>query len=222
MRVRSADLGNVRRRTGGVGVAFVVGGCAVVVVLLALVREPAYRVTASVGAALPHAVGTAVELVGELGLLVLLGTVALLAWRARSRGLEHVAVATAAGVATVGAYALSELVKAVVEEQRPCRTLAVRTLAACPAPGDWSWPSNHATIAAALATAMVVLAPTWWRHAVPVALAVGVSRVLTGAHYWHDVVSGVALGTMVVWFATWRLAPWLHGRLEAGNVRRWR
>ncbi len=182
----------------------------VAVVLLFLVRDAAYRATASGAVALPSVVGGVFEVVGELGLVVLAGVAVALTWRARSRGLEHLAVAVVAAVATVAAYVLSEVVKGFVREERPCRTLSVRTVASCPAAGDWSWPSNHATIAGALATAVVVLAPVWWRLVVPLALAVGASRVLTGAHYWHDVVAGLAVGVLVVWFGTWALAPVAH------------
>ena len=85
--------------------------------------------------------------------------------------------------------------------------------------------SNHATIAGSLATAIVVLAPVWWRLAVPLALAVGATRVLTGAHYWHDVVAGLAIGVLVVWFGTWALAPTAHRLLQrsvASGSPRWR
>jgi undecaprenyl-diphosphatase len=215
MSLRASSPAEAGRRVGGSRLLLAVVGCAVVVALLAVVRDPLYTWTAHLGDSLPGPVGALVEVAGELGILALLGAAGLLAWRARSRGLEHVAVAVGAGLSVVGAYALSELVKAVVREERPCRTLAVHPLAACPAVGDYSWPSNHAVIAAALATAVVVMVPVWWRFAAPVALTVAVARVLTGAHYWHDVVTGLAVGVLVVWFATWALVPWLHDRLEA-------
>ena len=204
---------DVRRRFGGepaTGVLSTVAVVAVVVALLFVVRDAAYRATASAAVALPSVVGGVFEVVGELGIIVLAGVAVVLTWRARSRGLEHLAVAVVAAVSTVAAYVLSEVVKGFVREERPCRTLSVRTVASCPAAGDWSWPSNHATIAGALATAVVVMAPVWWRLVVPLALAVGASRVLTGAHYWHDVVAGLAVGVLVVWFGTWALAPIAH------------
>ncbi|GAA2740757.1 hypothetical protein GCM10009868_04130 [Terrabacter aerolatus] len=219
---------DVRRRFGGGPVAGVLPvGVAVVVlgILLFVVRDAAYRATASGAVALPSVVGGFFEVVGELGLVVLAGVAAWLTWRARSRGLEHLAVAAVAAVSTVAAYVLSEVVKGFVREDRPCRTLSVHTVAACPAPGDWSWPSNHATIAAALATAVVILAPVWWRLAVPLTLAVGASRVLTGAHYWHDVLAGFVVGVVVVWFGTWALAPTGHRLLQrsvASGPSRWR
>lgn len=208
--------------TGALSAGLVVG---VVGLLLYVVRDAAYRATASGAVALPSVVGGFFEVVGELGIVVLAGVAAVLTWRARSRGLEHLAVAVVAAVSTVAAYVLSEVVKGLVREARPCRTLSVHTVAACPAPGDWSWPSNHATIAGALATAVVILAPVWWRLAVPLTLAVGASRVLTGAHYWHDVVAGLAVGVLVVWFGTWALAPTAHRLLRrsvASGPPQWR
>ena len=180
---------------------FVIG--ALLLLGLVAVRAPAYEATVALGLALPSILGLAVEVVGEVGIVALAGAVALLAWRARRQGRRHVAVALSAGAASVVAYVASEVVKAVVREERPCRDLGVRTLAACPAAGDWSWPSNHSVIAAALATTVVLLAPLWWRAVVPCALAVGASRVITGAHYWHDVVAGLLTGALVVWVGTW-------------------
>lgn len=208
---------DVRRRFAGgqaAGVASAVVVVTVVVALLFVVRDGAYRATASGAAALPSVVGDVFEVVGELGLVVLAGVAVVLTWRARGRGLEHLSVAAVAAVGVVTAYLLSEVVKGFVREERPCRALSVQTVAACPAAGDWSWPSNHATIAGGLATAVVVLAPVWWRLVVPLALAVGAARVLTGAHYWHDVVAGLAVGVLVTWLVTWALAPVAHRLLE--------
>lgn len=193
--------------------------------LLYVVRDAVYRATASGAVALPSVVGGFFEVVGELGLVVLALAFAVLAWRARSRGLQHVTVAVAAAASTVAAYVLSEVVKGMVREERPCRALVVRTVAACPPRDDWSWPSNHAVIAGALATAVVVLSPVWWRFVAPLALTVCASRVITGAHYWHDVVAGVSVGVVVVWFGTWALAPVTYRLLErsaAGGPARWR
>ncbi|GAA2041673.1 hypothetical protein GCM10009740_37500 [Terrabacter terrae] len=219
---------NVRRRFAGGRAA---GAVPTVLVLLAvvavlyLVRDAAYRATTAGAVALPSVFGGFFEVVGELGIVVLALVFACAAWRARSRGLEHVTVALVGATATVAAYVLSEVVKGVVREARPCRAMAVHTVAACPAANDWSWPSNHAVIAAGLATAVVALSPLWWRLVVPLALAVGVSRVLVGAHYWHDVVAGMSLGVLVVWFGTWALAPAAHRLLERSvdvGPARWR
>lgn len=124
-----------------------------------------------------------VELFGE-GCLLVLGVLwARSGWSGfRGRQWPLVVATGATALGTVGAYVISEAVKLVVDEERPCR--AVRSaveVASCPPAGDWSFPSNHATLAAGLAVGLVV---TWRRSAVPVvalmAVAV-VSRVAAGS-----------------------------------------
>ncbi|WP_425471005.1 phosphatase PAP2 family protein [Streptomyces armeniacus] len=104
-----------------------------------------------------------------------------------------------AACALVVAYGLSEVVKLLVAEERPCRAVpdAAPPLAACPASGDWSFPSNHATLALAAATGVALL----WRGlawlAVPVGLLTAFSRVFVGVHYPFDVLAGGLLGATV-------------------------
>jgi membrane-associated phospholipid phosphatase len=136
-------------------------------------------------------------LVAERGLLVLVAAVAALALYRWLRDRPGFGLLAAAGSGTVAAYATSELVKLAVTEERPCRTIDVATVLACPAPGDWSWPSNHSTIAGALAVACLLVVPRLWPVVVPLALAVAGARVAAGVHYVHDVASGLALGTAV-------------------------
>jgi undecaprenyl-diphosphatase len=89
------------------------------------------------------------------------------------------------------------LLKLVVREDRPCRSLHVVTLEACPGPGDWSFPSNHAAIAAAAVVALLFVSRRLGALACVVAVAMAVSRVWVGAHYPHDVVAGVVVGGLV-------------------------
>ncbi|MFD6894437.1 phosphatase PAP2 family protein, partial [Rhodococcus sp. NPDC060086] len=102
------------------------------------------------------------------------------------------------GIGVVGAYLLSEVIKLMVTEERPCRVLDVDTIMSCPEVGDWSWPSNHSVIAAAFATACIIALPRAAWLAVPMAVLIAFSRVAAGVHYVHDVASGLALGTAVV------------------------
>ncbi|WP_084958064.1 phosphatase PAP2 family protein [Thermoactinospora rubra] len=127
-----------------------------------------------------------------LGLL--LAHLAWKAWRAgdRTRLLQAVVVA----LGTAAAYAVSEGLKLVVDEERPCRV--VRVIAGCPPVGDWSFPSNHATLAAGLAAGLVLLRPVLAWLAVPLLVAVAALRVAGGAHYPHDVLAGAILGAVVV------------------------
>ncbi|MGY1696059.1 phosphatase PAP2 family protein [Geodermatophilus sp. SYSU D00814] len=175
----------------------------------------------------PGWVHRGVEVVSEGGLVALALLLAAAAWRRRTR-VEPVATALLAGVAVVAALGVSEALKAAVAQDRPCRTVpGLTALVECPPPGDWSLPSNHATLAAALATAVVLLAPAWWRVAVPPALLVGASRVALGVHLPHDVVDGLVLGSAVVlvvvvalrWPAV-RLAGALAGSAGRSPLRR--
>lgn len=136
-------------------------------------------------------------LVADKGLLVLVAITAGLALFTWLRDRPGFGLLAAAGAGTVTAYATSEAVKLLVTEERPCRVVDVDTVLACPAPGDWSWPSNHSTIAGALAVACLLVMPRLWLVVVPVALAVAGARVAAGVHYVHDVASGLALGVVV-------------------------
>lgn len=136
-------------------------------------------------------------LVADKGLLVLAAITACLALFTWLRDRSRFVLLAAAGVGTLSAYVVSEVVKLVVTEERPCRVVDVATVLTCPAPGDWSWPSNHSTIAGALAVACLLVAPRLWLAVVPLALAVAGARVAAGVHYVHDVASGLALGVLV-------------------------
>ncbi|MBT2471707.1 phosphatase PAP2 family protein [Streptomyces sp. ISL-66] len=118
-------------------------------------------------------------------------------WRSRScPDPRAVALAVLAPLATAVAYAVSELVKSSVDEERPCRAVAgaAASLITCPATGDWSFPSNHATIAGAAAVALALAVPRLALPAVSLALLMAFSRVFVGVHYPHDVALGLLLG----------------------------
>lgn len=137
----------------------------------------------------------------KAGLLIIAVLYLVTWWRARGRGpgnAREVALAILAPLATGVAYIISEVVKTVVGEDRPCRGLpGTATVVECPAVGDWSMPSNHATIAAAGAVGLIFA----WRKLMPwvvgIALLMAFSRVFVGVHYPHDVLIGLVLGAVV-------------------------
>ncbi len=155
-------------------------------------RETYIEVVETVGA-WPSWTHTAIEVVSEGG-LILLGLTMVVAALAR-RTSRSMATGVAGVAAVTVAYAASALLKLAETQPRPCRTISeVEQIAGCPPPGDWSLPSNHAVLAAALAVAVGFLAP---RLAVPSLVLAGLiaaARVALGVHYPHDVVTGLVLG----------------------------
>ncbi len=153
----------------------------------------------------------------EVGLL-LFGALFLAAWwRARRGDARALALAVLAPLATALAYVASELLKSAVDEERPCRAVAgaVTSLAKCPPHGDWSFPSNHATIAGASAVALALI----WRGlawlTLPLALLMAFSRVFVGVHYPFDVAVGLALGALAAFLVIRFLPPPLTGLVAA-------
>ncbi|MEU4928167.1 phosphatase PAP2 family protein [Streptomyces yokosukanensis] len=118
-------------------------------------------------------------------------------WQARRDGAGAAMTALAVPLAVVAAFAVTSAVKPLVAEDRPCRSLPFRTLEACPARGDWSFPSNHTAIACAAAVALFFVSRRLGAVASVCALAMAASRVWVGVHYPHDVVAGAALGGLV-------------------------
>lgn len=152
----------------------------------------ATRWLSALGSAFAH-----VELVSEVGLIVLaLGTpVALLAIWHRHPASRLPTSAAAIGV--VVAYGMSEGLKVLFAQERPCARWP--GVVECPPPGDWSLPSNHATLAfGAVVVIMIATRRTWvvWL-AVATAVLVAGGRVAQGVHYLHDVALGSLLGILV-------------------------
>ncbi|MGW5131025.1 phosphatase PAP2 family protein [Streptomyces sp. NPDC004135] len=135
----------------------------------------------------------------EAGLLVFVALFAAVWWRARRDGPRAFAIAALAPLATAGGYVCSELLKSVVTQERPCRAVAgaAASLAACPPHGDWSFPSNHATIAGGSAVALALVRRALLWLTAPLALLMAFSRVFVGVHYPHDVLAGLVLGALV-------------------------
>jgi undecaprenyl-diphosphatase len=141
----------------------------------------------------PQWLHTFAEVGTDAGLLVfvaLFAVAGLRAWRAPARDL---ALVIAGPVGVVSAYVVSEVVKIFVREDRPCRG-GITTIATCPPPDDWSFPSNHSVIAAGAAATLVLA----WRALAwvvfPLAAVMAFSRVFVGVHYPHDVAAGYLLG----------------------------
>ncbi|MEJ1202521.1 MULTISPECIES: phosphatase PAP2 family protein [unclassified Streptomyces] len=147
----------------------------------------------------PTWVQHAAEVWTEAGILLFGALFVVAWWRSRRDSLHAFATAVLAPVATAVAYVCSELLKSGFTQERPCRAVAeaVPSLAACPPTDDWSFPSNHATIAGASAVALALVRRAVIWITAPLALLMAFSRVFVGVHYPHDVAAGLLLGAVV-------------------------
>lgn len=129
-----------------------------------------------------------------IALVVLCGVLVILAVVRRRPG--ALAALAAAGAGSVLSYLLSEFLKILVRQPRPCHLDMPSP--ECPPLDDWSFPSNHAVIAFGLALAVIVGSRRLWVVAVPLALITATGRVLSHEHFVHDVVVGGLIGIIVV------------------------
>lgn len=162
---------------------------------------PAYTDVVNLARHAPSWLDDAVSAWSAYGLGLFAVLMAIGWWHARRAGATTSLIALAVPFVVLVAYAVNTGLKLLVREDRPCQSLHVTPLEACPAPGDWSFPSNHAAIAAAAAVALLFVSRRLGAVAVVAACAMATSRVWVGAHYPHDVVAGVAVGAVVALLA---------------------
>lgn len=143
-------------------------------------------------------------LVGIAALAVL----AVLAWWSARAHADRRAMAAVAwlGLGTVLSILAGLALKQVFQEARPCRTIALTTVQACPGATDYSFPSDHMTVAVALAIGLWLVNHKLGLVAVALAAVEGFSRVYLGQHYPHDVLGAVVLSSVIM------LGGWLLAR----------
>ncbi|MCX4426076.1 phosphatase PAP2 family protein [Streptomyces sp. RLB3-17] len=152
---------------------------------------------------------------GVFAVLMLMGW-----WNARHRDARSMALALAAPVAVVAAFAVAEVAKKLVAEVRPCYSLPHAYLVdACPARTDYAFPSGHSTTAFAAVAALWLLDRRLSAIAAVFAVLEGFTRVYVGAHYPHDVLGAALLALPVAYLASRlmsRLATPLVAHLRTG------
>jgi undecaprenyl-diphosphatase len=134
--------------------------------------------------------------------------------------------AAAAGLSAGGALAIAHVLSSVVDRPRPFVAdpggvhLFVRHAA------DPGFPSDHATAAFAIATALMLRNRAWGAVVLAFATVLGVGRVAMGVHYPSDVLAGAALGSLTALAFWWspirallhRIAD-LSGAVVDGAIR---
>ncbi|MEV4813901.1 phosphatase PAP2 family protein [Micromonospora avicenniae] len=101
------------------------------------------------------------------------------------------------GASLVLALGIGQAVGRLAHEPRPFQTHVVHQL--IPHAADASMPSDHATVAFALAVAVWVFLSRPWGIALTVlATVIGFARVWTGVHYPGDIAAGALIGAAAV------------------------
>lgn len=151
------------------------------------------------------AAARALSWTGEHGALWLVAGLAGAAVDRERRGawLRGTALTAAAHLASMG-------VKRVVRRPRPGAGTGAEPLVRTA--GRHSFPSSHATSAAAATVAYGALSPAGARIVPPVAAAMCVSRMVVGVHYPSDVAAGAALGALTARVG----AAWMNGGRSDG------
>ena len=136
-------------------------------------------------------VGTVALLVAQYGIFLYGGLVLMLWWRGPDSQRRALLLAV---LAAVIALAINTVLNQVVARPRPYLVMPVHVLAT-PAPRDPSFPSDHAAVTAALATAILLAGRGAEGGAGLVgALLIGTARVVIGLHYPTDVIGGMVAG----------------------------
>ncbi|HET9171117.1 MAG TPA: phosphatase PAP2 family protein [Actinospica sp.] len=158
---------------------------------------------------------------GVFAVLVLLALYAW--WSARARAdLAALTAVLWTGIGTLVCVACGLGLKQVFQESRPCLAIHVATVQACPGPTDYSFPSDHTTVAVALAVGLWIFSRRLGIVAAVLALTEGFSRVYLGQHYPHDVLAAIVLSTVLMvagWILMNRPLAALLGALERTPLR---
>ncbi len=120
-------------------------------------------------------------------------------WTARAEGsVSGVSAAVWAGAGALIALGLAQVIGGAVDRARPYTAMPA-THVLIGRTTDFSFPSDHATVAGAVAAGLVLAGTRRWLGpaAVVFAAVMAFSRVYVGVHYPGDVLAGLALGAAV-------------------------
>ncbi len=123
-------------------------------------------------------------------------------WIARHRDAPTMAIALWAPFGMLLAIAVNQPIGNAVREARPYTSLS-DILVLVHRSTDFSFPSDHAVMAGAVATGVLLVDRRLGAVAWVAALLLAFSRVYIAAHYPHDVVVGLLLGSAVALVTAW-------------------
>lgn len=143
------------------------------------------------------------------GLLLLVGLL-----YARARDSRTLAAAAWVGIATLLALAVNQPITHLFHEARPYVTHPHILLLTSRSP-DYSFPSDHAVMAGAVASGLLLVSRRLGMVAVAAAVVMAFSRVYVAAHYPWDVLVGLLLGAGITGFG------WLSLRVSLISLTSW-
>lgn len=156
------------------------------------------------------------------GIVLFAGLLAAGWWIARTRAdARMMASVLAAGIATLLAVAINQPIVSAVHEARPYTTHPTILVLAARS-SDFSFPSDHAVMAGAVAAGLWLASRRLGVIATVAALAMAFARVYIAAHYPQDVLAGLALGAIIALLVHWASRPILTRALAAAGATRLR
>ncbi|MDX3004653.1 phosphatase PAP2 family protein [Kribbella solani] len=155
--------------------------------------------------------------------VVLFGVLLVAGWwvARRSGQVTGVAAAIAAGGATLLAVAVNQPIVHAVHEARPYTTLP-NILVLANRSTDPSFPSDHATMAGAVAVGLWIVNRRLGIIAAAAAVLMAFTRVYIAAHFPADVVAGLLLGGIVAlgaWLLLRRPLTWAVEAVATTRLR---
>ncbi|HKN50387.1 MAG TPA: phosphatase PAP2 family protein [Actinomycetota bacterium] len=140
-----------------------------------------------------------------IGIFAVLLLATWLVSRRRSDAATALAALVWGGVAALGSLALNQVVGHAVARPRPYIAMPTAHLLVSRT-GDFSFPSDHAAVAAAVTVGLWLVDRRAGLVAGLLALAMACARVYAGAHYPGDVLGGLLVGSLVA------AAGWIPAR----------
>lgn len=114
----------------------------------------------------------------------------------RQSDFRQLGASVLAGVSTMVALGIGQVIGGAIDRARPYAVLTnVHVLV--DKSTDFSFPSDHATMAGAVAVGLLLANRRWGTPAIALAVLMAATRVYVGAHYPGDVLAGLALGGVV-------------------------
>lgn len=151
-------------------------------------------VTAQINSFSGHipALDLAVSWLSGAGPYVMVGLIVTKWWAGKETRDVQRHLAIRSGLATSLGIVLNQLILLFVHRGRPYDS-GITHLIIAPS-SDPSFPSDHATVAFAIAVTLLLQRDKWWSSFLLLAILVSISRVYIGTHFISDVVGGALIG----------------------------